>query len=143
MSTLLAIVIRVLGVGAAGFLAGWLTSLSTGKDEGANIGAGLLAFLAFMVASGIWGFMDGRRGAAIGRTLLIWAIVAVVVGVVVVVGIQARGGDVDGAVLRSDLATVTPMVIGLVFVPAGVGAALGTLLAGRRGAGTQTRGRAS
>lgn len=128
MTVLVSVLVRALVVGGAGVGTGLLVGLISGKDGGANIGAGLLAFLVLIVLSAAWAFVDGRRAATLGRVIGIWAVVALLVATAMVLQIQWQG-DLDTAVLSSDLLTVGPFVLALVWAPAAVGAVLGSLLA--------------
>ena len=66
MSHVVAIVVRIIGLAAATWLAFWAGNL--GYDGvGANIGAGLLGFIALILVSLVWSFVDGRRSG--GRRL--------------------------------------------------------------------------
>ncbi len=64
--------------------------LSGGKGD-ANIGAGVMAFFALLVASGAWAFMDGRKHQSVGRLLVSWFVVAMLVGVAAVIVHQPSG----------------------------------------------------
>lgn len=136
MAFVVQVILRTVVVAGAGLLVGYLLNQATPEGGGANIGAGLISFLVIFVLSLVWAFVDGRRWRAVGRVVLVWAAVAVIVAVAMVVEIQMHGSGVDSAVMRSDLQTVAPFLFGLVLVPATVGGVLGSLLAPREAAPT-------
>ena len=127
MSTLLAAVVRIVVMGAAlgGYFAA-LPYLFSDDGDGANIGAGLIAFAGLMLVSFGWGFLDGRaRG--ISPTVVVWAIVAAGVAVGWLVGLAvAEAGESMSVtdMIRTDLFSVF-FTGGLILVPAAVGAAVG------------------
>lgn len=118
---LLHVLLRAAVVWGAAMLLGTLLTLTTGRDGGANIGAGLLSFAVILVASLVWSVIDGRRHSR-GWVLGVWAAVAVLVAIGVVLQIQGPGSGVDLTVLVSDLLSTGPFILGLVLVPALVGA---------------------
>lgn len=126
MTHVLAVLVRAVVVAVAAVAAGFLMNI--GVDEGgANIGAGLVAFLVIAVISLAWSFTDGRRWRSMGRALAVWAAVAVLVAVAMVLQIQLQGSGIDPEVLRSDMMTVAPMLFGLVLIPAAIGSVIGAL----------------
>jgi hypothetical protein len=90
-----------------------------------NIGAGLLAFLLIVVASGVWGFFDGRR-LPLGRVVRVWAVAGVALGLVMLGLIAWNDGEWDGGVIAADVVVLFPFMVGLVLVPATIGAAVGS-----------------
>lgn len=93
---------------------------------GANIGAGILAFLVVAGAALLWGWRDGRHGISLAHALLVWILAGVVVGVAAAFLAQLRGPDgLDWSVWWSDVLTMVPFYGLLVAVPALLGAALG------------------
>ena len=127
MSHVVAIVVRIIGLAAATWLAFWAGNL--GYDGvGANIGAGLLGFIALILVSLVWSFVDGRRSGRRGQTLGRWLVVGVVIGVLSAFQAQSFAwGEhgIDTAVLLSDLSGLAPFTFGLVAVPALIGALVG------------------
>ena len=126
MTTVLAIVIRLVVMGAA--LAAYyaaLPHLFPGEGD-ANIGAGLLAFGVVVLVSFGWGLVDGRRPGA-ASAVVVWAVVAVVFGAAWLLGLALLEAD-DSMSLTERLqldAFLAVFTAGLVLVPAGVGAAIG------------------
>lgn len=141
MQRLIAIVVRVVVVGGAGLVTGWLVNAMTAKGGGANIGAGLISFLVLLLVSLVWGTIDGKRWKSVSPIMLVWFVVALVVAISVVVGIQFHGAGLDTSVLRSDLMSVSPFIFGLVFVPAAIGGSIAARLSpkGARGAKRGTK----
>jgi hypothetical protein len=95
-------------------------------DGDANIGAGLIAFGVVVVISFGWAYVDGRRRGA-SPTVVTWAFVAAAFGLMWLLGLALVEAD-DSLGLGERLLLDFPMVVftaGLVFLPAGVGAALG------------------
>ncbi len=131
MKDVAAVIIRLLGLLAAQWAAFWAGNIGYDPEGGANIGAGLLAFLVTLVVAFVWAVVDGRGSRRVGALLLRWAVVAVVLGVVS--AFQAQGFGVESGLdmtsLRSDLTGLAPFTAGLVAVPAAAGLALGSLLA--------------
>lgn len=114
---------------ASAFIAGWAVfyavlagTASTG--EGANIGAGLLAFALTAGASGGWGFFDGRR-MGIDRLAVIWAVTGILMGVMVTVFIAVTDGGIDWRVLASDMLFLVPFIATVMAGPAVLGGAVG------------------
>jgi len=128
------IVIRtvVLVAGIAGYTA-LLPVLYPDTDGGANIGAGLIAFGLLVVACGGWGLYDGLR-RPIGSVLRVWLVVGLLVGAAwpFLIGLFDGGLDVDLDVVFADLLFLAPFTMGLVCVPALVGAAIGSTVAQAR-----------
>jgi hypothetical protein len=90
-----------------------------------NIGAGLLAFLLIVVTSGVWGFFDGRR-LPVGRVVQTWAVAGAALGLVMLGLVVWNDGEWDGSVIVADLVVLFPFMVGLVLVPAAIGAAIGS-----------------
>ncbi|NHA67172.1 hypothetical protein [Phycicoccus flavus] len=128
MKVLLRVVVVVLLAAAVGF---GLSALSD-PSGGADIGAGVLAFALVVLVSFVWSLLDGRR-AGLGRVLLRWLLVAVLVGAFLAAFPQI-GSDTsfDLQVYLGDLPESGPFGAALVFVPALVGALIGRLIGGRR-----------
>ena len=122
----IAIVVRLVVMGAA--LAAYYAAIPLlfPDDGDANIGAGLIAFGVVAVVSFGWAYIDGRRRGA-SPTVVTWAGVAVVFGLLWLLGLAlAEADDSLGLVERIRLdVTMVVFTAGLVFVPAGLGAALG------------------
>ena len=122
----IAIVIRLVGLGAA--LGTYYASLPYlfPDSTDANIGAGLIAFGAVLLIAFGWAVVDGRRWGATSTTVT-WAVVAAAFGLLWLLGLAVM--EADGSMslterLRLD-ASLAVFIAGLVFVPAGLGAALG------------------
>ena len=133
MSNVIAVLVRlaVLGIALTAYTLIAVPAMSEPGD--ANIGAGLLAFAALIVVSCIWSLVDGmRQGAptAIAR----WAAVAVLlaVGWWVALAVPQDSSMSFGELLAADAASI-PFSIGLVLVPAVVGAVVGQAVGRRRG----------
>ena len=126
MRSLLAAVVRlvVLGLVVSAYYAATPYLFPDGTD--ANIGMGLIAFGVVALVSFGWAVVDGRsRGAA--PTLVVWAVVAVALGVLWLLGLALVGTDDSIAVLerlRRD-AFLAVFTAGLVLLPAALGAGLG------------------
>ena len=84
---------------------------------------GLGLFLFWVVAALVWGLVDGARHPA-GRSLLVWLLVAIAMGVIVILGTVIVAGDdgLDGAV---GFIVFTVVLIG---VPAAIGIGIGALV---------------
>jgi hypothetical protein len=127
IATLVRAVVRLAVMGAA--LAGYYAALPflfPDDGGGANIGAGLIAFGAVVLVSLGWAYVDGRRRGAASTTVT-WAIVAVAFGLLWLLGLAAVETDDSMSLaerLRLD-AFFAVWTAGLVFLPAGVGAAIG------------------
>ena len=128
MSIVVAVLVRVVAMGAA--LAGYYAAipyLFPDDGGGANIGAGLIAFGALVLISFGWAFVDGTaRG--ISPTIATWAIVAAIVSSGWLVARAVSEADASTSateIITHDLGTL-PFTLGLVLVPAAVGAAIGT-----------------
>lgn len=130
MSIVAAALVRVIAMGVA--LAAYYASLPIlfpDDEGGANIGAGLIAFGAIVLISFGWAFVDGAaRGVA--PTAVMWAIVNAVFSVgwlVVRALIEADASMSASELVRHDLGGV-PFTLGLVLLPAVVGALIGQAL---------------
>lgn len=118
--------VRLVVMGAA--LAGYYAAMPLlfPDDDGANIGAGLIAFGVVALVSLGWAYVDGRRRGAAATTAT-WAVVAVAFGTLWLLGLALVETD-DGMTLAERLrfdAFLAVWTAGLVFLPAGVGAAIG------------------
>lgn len=127
MSTLIAALVRTVAMAAA--LAVYYAALPylfPDDGGGANIGAGLIAFGALVLISFGWAFVDGTvRG--ISPTIIIWTIVAAAVSVGWLVARAVAEADASTSameIVTHDLGML-PFTLGLVLVPAAVGAAVG------------------
>ncbi len=125
MRTTAAIFLRTLAIAGVIPLVGWLASLGQAGGAGANIGAGLLSFLAIIVAAAIWSFFDARGSGRLAKTLVLWLVVAVLVGISAAFGAQGFATQLDAKVLLSDLSSLSFFVAGLVALPALLGASIG------------------
>ncbi len=93
----------------------------------ANIGAGLLAFLALALTGFLWGMYDGRRIGVV-PAVICWAVVAGVFSLGWLVAEAVSDADASRSVmegLTTDVALV-PFTFTLVFIPAVIGAAIGS-----------------
>lgn len=118
-------------VRAAVFVGAWAVArgaveLLADDNADANIGAGLLAFLAVLVGAAIWGFLDARHGMPLARLALIWVAVGVTLGLAVPVITAVADGDVDAGVIGSDLVGFVPFLTVLVAAPAVAAGLLGS-----------------
>lgn len=97
---------------------------------GANIGAGLIAFGLLVVACAGWGLHDGVR-RPIGGVLWAWLVVGLLVGLAwpFLIAFSEGGADLDLGVVAADLLVMAPFTMGLVYGPALVGAAVGSVVA--------------
>lgn len=129
MSIVVAALVRTCVYAAAltGFYAA-LTNFAT-KDGGANIGAGLLAFVAIAAASFVWAIVDARH-REIAQTILIWATVAALfsVGWLVVRAVLEADASMSALELVLHDFFLIPFIAALVLGPAVVGAAIGHAL---------------
>ena len=127
IATLVRVLVRLVVMGAA--LAGYYAALPVlfpDDGGGANIGAGLIAFGVVVLVSFGWAYVDGRRRGAASTTVT-WAIVAVAFGLLWLLGLAVVEADDSMSIaerLRLD-AFLAVFTAGLVFLPAGVGAAIG------------------
>lgn len=131
----IAVVVRLVALWAARWLAVQVADIGYDPAGGANIGAGLLAFLVTMIVALVWAGIDARRSGRWGATLLRWLVVGVLLGVASsfqAQGFPFSGRGLDTAVLASDLRGLTPFETGLVAVPAAIGVAVGMLARRRR-----------
>lgn len=121
------VVVRLAVMGAA--LAAYYAAnpiLFPDDGGGANIGAGLIGFGLVVLVSFGWAYVDGRRRGA-ESTVVTWAIVAVAFGLLWLLGLSVVDADDSMSLaerLRLD-AFLAVFTAGLVFLPAGVGSALG------------------
>ena len=130
MTILVAVLVRIVMMSAA--LAAYYAALPylfPDDGGGANIGAGLIAFGALVLVSFGWAFVDGAaRGTS--PAIIIWTIVAAVVSIGWLVARAVAEADASTSateIVRHDLGTL-PFTLGLVLVPAAVGAAVGAAL---------------
>jgi membrane protease YdiL (CAAX protease family) len=109
------------------------------SDDGtANIGAGLLAFLAVIIAAFVWGLRDARRDP-LGQVLLRWVLVGVVVGLAVAVLPQVGSDEFFSvSTYLSDVPYSATFGFALTLTASALGAAVGALL-GRRPAADADR----
>jgi hypothetical protein len=117
--------LAVMGAVLAGYYAA-LPLLFPDDGGGANIGAGLLSFGVVVLVAFGWAYVDGRRRGA-APTTVTWAIVAVAFGILWLLGLAVVEADDSMSIaerLRLD-AFLAVFTAGLVFLPAGVGAAIG------------------
>ena len=127
IATLVRVLARLAVMGAA--LAGYYAALPflfPDDGGGANIGAGLIAFGVVVLVSFGWAYVDGRRRGA-AAAVATWAIVAVAFGLLWLLGLAVVEADDSMSIverLRLD-AFLAVFTAGLVFLPAGVGAAIG------------------
>lgn len=117
-------------------LVGWSIGAVSG-GEGANIGAGLIAFFVTLVVAGVWGLLDGRRHpSAAGPLALVWVLAGLIGGLLGVLAIPVSDGALAGGfdirVLLSDLVNVAPFLAGLIAVPGVVGSVIGSAIGGSR-----------
>ena len=121
------VVVRLVVMGAA--LTGYYAAnpiLFPDDGGGANIGAGLIGFGLVVLVSFAWANVDGRRRGA-GPTAATWAIVAMAFGLLWLLGLATIEADDSMSLaerVRFD-AFLAVWTAGLVFLPAGVGAAVG------------------
>lgn len=132
MRDIAAVVVRVLALYVTQWVVLRVTDIGSDEAGGANIGAGLLAFLVTMVVAFVWSLADGLKSTRVLADVLRWLVVAVVFGVLSALSAQVSGSGFDADVLRSDLAMVSPFAFGLVAGPAALGLAVGMLIARRR-----------
>ncbi len=123
----IAIVVRLVVMGAAlGAYYALIPFLFPDDGGGANIGAGLIAFGAVVLVSFGWACVDGRRRGA-SSTAATWAVVAAAFGLLWLLGLALVEAD-DSLGVAERLLLDSPIAVftaGLVFLPAGLGAALG------------------
>ncbi len=119
----------------------WLWSAST-DEIGADIGAGLIGFGLVIVASLVWGALDGRRWE-VGRLALTWLGAGLVSGLFIAGAVLVQDDGVGTGELVTTIALLTPFMTGLVAVPALVAGAVTSSFAkgpgGHPGAATVTR----
>lgn len=140
------VVVRVLAIAAVAIVGFFgLTVLGGGFDApDANIGAGLVVFVVFVVGSFGWAAFDGWRGAGsavlgqLGPLVLRWTIVAALVPVLVTAVLVLVGG------VAADWAWPEPMWLWLTqfmmsFLPALVGLGTGYAVRALSSSGSPTR----
>lgn len=134
MKDIAAVIIRVLGLVAAQWATVWVTNIGYDEGGGANIGAGLFAFLVLVVVSFGWAAFDARGSRRVGALVLRWVVVAVILGIAAAFQAQGFGtrSGLDMNVLMSDLMSLSAFIVGFVAVPAAAGLALGSSLTRRK-----------
>lgn len=76
VNSLVAVLVRTVATALTAAGAGWLMTVGEPDDMvGANIGAGLMAFLAIAVVSLVWSFLDAKGGRSYLGAVAIWAVV--------------------------------------------------------------------
>lgn len=120
-----AVVVRALVTAAVE----WVTVralLLAQPDEvvGADIGAGLIAFVAVAVVSLIWSGIDAGSGWSITRSVVTWFVVGLLVGAFGAVAAQGFSDPIDGTVFRSDVVAMSPFTAALTTVSALIGAGI-------------------
>lgn len=124
--------VALLAVVACFYGVAWLTALLTDDSGGANLGIGLVAFLALMTVSLVWAAFDGSRLPWL-TALLTWAVTAVLTAAAWVVWI-AVSEDLSlapGELLRRDGGTLV-FDVSLVLAPAALGVLVGTAMRAAR-----------
>ncbi|MGL5930493.1 MAG: hypothetical protein ACRCY8_16305 [Dermatophilaceae bacterium] len=102
-----------------------LVDLASGPVVGANIGAGLFAYVALVAAAAAGGGIDGRFRPPLRRGLAVWAGVAVVVAVVLPALSQLGAPGMDLDVYLADVLELGWFDAAAVFGPAAFGLLLG------------------
>ncbi len=133
-SSILPVLTRIairLGAFALGLVAyDWAYSQAVQPTPGdADIGKGLLAFLALVLVSFAWAMVDGIRHRFVA-TAVVWLVVAVGFAVgweVVLLAEVDEAGASFAELARADLGSVL-FTVQLLFAPALVGATLGWLI---------------
>lgn len=125
MRHLVAVLVRLAGLGLAltAYTLAVVPLLAEAGDDG--IGAGLIAFAALVVVGFVGALVDARR-QGFATAVAWWAAVAVglAVGWWIALAVP-RDGSASFGELLADGAGSVPFTIGLVAVPALVGAAIG------------------
>lgn len=127
----LAVGLRLLVLVAAAELT-FLVATSRYEPVGADIGSGLLAFLAAAILSFAWAALDARRSGKVGSTWLVWLPVAALAGIAATFRAQGYSPTLDTDVLAHDLVTLAPFHFGLIAIPSLFGAVVGTAFRPRR-----------
>ncbi|MGL4177561.1 MAG: hypothetical protein ACRCSN_15960 [Dermatophilaceae bacterium] len=109
-----------------------LVDLASGPVVGANIGAGLFAYIALVAAAAAGGGVDGRFRPPLRRGLGVWAGVAVVVAVVLPALSRFGAPGVSLDVYLADVLELGWFDAAAVFGPATVGLLLGHAIRGAR-----------
>lgn len=115
-----AVALRLLALVAC-YGAGLLLSAVTGD----GLGAGLLAFLAFVLVAVVWAFLDARRAGFLPAVVR-WCVVAALLAPVMSLGVQSGSLDFEGGL--AGLATFVPFLLALIGIPATLSAAAGAAL---------------
>lgn len=133
MSHVLALVVRVAITGSLAWLTAQALLLTEGEDVvGANIGAGLAAFLVVAVVALVWSFLDARGGRSWLGTVVLWVLVGLSLGALGAVRVRLDGG-ISVNVMDDDLPGFVVFGLVLAGVPGLVGSAVGALLRPSRG----------
>lgn len=124
------VLLRAIVVALLAVVVGFGTNMLS-DDGTANIGAGVLAFLAVIIASFVWGLVDARRDA-LGRVVARWVFAGVIVGLAFAVLPQVGSDEFFSvSTYLSDVPFSATFGFVLTLAAAGLGAAVGALL-GRR-----------
>ncbi len=128
VNSLIAVLVRTVATALTAAGAGWLMTVGEPEDMvGANIGAGLMAFLAIAVVSLVWSFLDAKGGRSYLGAVAIWAVVGLLIGALGALQAQGFDGPIDRAILWDDLKGLSILGGLLAVVPAVVGAGVGAL----------------
>ena len=125
MSHLLAVLVRLAAL-ALGLAVFYVFLAGTAEKGDANIGAGLLAFGALIVAGFAWSLYDGRRRGA-PFAIVVWIAVSAGLAIgwwIALAAIERDASMSFGELLANDVGSV-PFILGLVAVPAVAGAFIG------------------
>ncbi|MGL5816088.1 MAG: hypothetical protein ACRCYR_00885 [Phycicoccus sp.] len=125
LRTLADILLRAAAVTAVAWGTFSLVDLASGPVLGANIGAGLFAYAALVVAAAVGGGIDGGFRPPLRRAFAIWAGVAVVVAVAFPALSQLGAPGVDLGVYLSDVLELGWFDAAAVFGPAAFGLVVG------------------
>ena len=119
-SILIRVVTLLAGLWAHDRLWNWYFYTRTGDEAvGADIGEGLVAFALTALVAAVWAAFDaGHR--SFGLVAGTW----VATGVAVAAAFAVRAGYADGGAVWTDLAALSPFLVGLVAFPALFGAGL-------------------
>lgn len=100
--------------------------------EDASPVRGLITLALLVTAAATWAGLDGHRGAPLDQLLIRWAVVAIAVAVLVPLLSFWRAADPPLGVLANGLVVVTPLVAAVLFAPAAIAAAAGSVGTTRR-----------
>lgn len=122
-----AVLVRIVALAALAWATLTAVDRASGPVVGANIGAGLAAMAAVLLAAGAWGMVDGVRAKALAPVVVRWAAVAVLAAPTFTASSQLGApAPFDWGLWAMESLTMGWFWAAIVAAPAAVGVALGT-----------------